>query len=292
MIATVALDVGAYHAEGCVWDSVRNRLLFVDLYAGRVLDHDPESGDVVVHELGGQATDVHPTTRPDRVLVAVRDGIALVDASGAVTPLARPLHDRPELRMNDGHVAPDGRYFAGSMADDVTPGVGELFCLDPGTGELSVVFAGVTISNGIDWSPDGATAYYVDSPTGRIDACDYDAGAPAGLAQRRPFARIDPDLGMPDGLTVDAEGGVWVAVFGGGQVQHFTPSGELDAVVEVPGAPLVTACCLGGRDLDQLFIATSQENLDADALAAQPDAGRIFAVAPGVTGKPATPFPC
>ena len=292
MIATVALDVGAYHAEGCVWDPVRQRLLFVDLYAGRVFDHDPESGAVVVHELGGQATDVHPTTRPDRLLVAVRDGIALFDDAGAATSLARPLHGRPGLRMNDGHVAPDGRYFAGTMADDVTPGVGELFCLDPGTGELSVVLGGVTISNGIDWSPDGAIVYYVDSPTGRIDVFDYDAGTPAGLTDRRPFARIDPDLGMPDGLTVDAEGGVWVAVFGGGQVQRFTPSGERDAVMHTPGASLVTACCFGGRDLDELFIATSQENLGADDLAAQPEAGRIFAATPGVTGKPATPFPC
>ena len=152
--------------------------------------------------------------------------------------------------------------------------------LDP-DGSTTVVLEGVTISNGLEWSPDGALAYYVDSATGRIDVFDYDRDR--GLSGRRPFAEV---TGGPDGLTVDADGGVWVALYAGGAVQRFTPEGTLDEVIEVPVSK-ATACTFGGADLDQLFITTSREYLASDD---EPAAGSLFVATPGVRGRPVREF--
>ena len=155
-----------------------------------------------------------------------------------------------------------------------------MYQLDP-DGATAVVLEGVTISNGLEWSPDGSLAYYVDSPTGRIDVFDYDRER--GLIGRRPFVEA---LSGPDGLTVDADGGVWVALYAGGAVRRYTPDGVLDEVVEVPVSK-ATACTFGGPDLDQLFITTSREHLPADA---EPSAGAVFVATPGLCGRPVREF--
>jgi sugar lactone lactonase YvrE len=155
-----------------------------------------------------------------------------------------------------------------------------VYRLDP---DLSVhtVIEGVTISNGLEWTPDGSRAYYVDTPTHRIDVFDYDRDA--GLTARRPFVETG---GNPDGLTVDADGGVWVAFFGGGAVHRYGPDGTLDEVVEV-GARQVTACTLGGSDLSELFITTSRERLEPGD---DPAAGSLFHADAGVRGRPVREF--
>ena len=170
------------------------------------------------------------------------------------------------------------------MAYDRHHGDGALYRLDP---DLSVVVVldGVTISNGVDWSPDGSRAYYTDTETYRIDVFDYDAAA--GLTRRRRFAEIPSDVGRPDGLTVDAQGGVWVAVNRGGAVRRYTSDGHPDEVIEVP-ARKVTACAFGGPGLDELFITTSREGLAADD---DPLAGALFRVVPGARGEPVREFP-
>jgi sugar lactone lactonase YvrE len=145
-----------------------------------------------------------------------------------------------------------------------------------------VVLEGVTVSNGLDWSPDGSRAYYNDTSTHRVDVFDYDREA--GLTGRRPFAEMAP--ARPDGLTVDSEGGVWVAISNGGEVRRYAPDGKLDEVVQVP-VKKTTACTFGGTDLDQLFITTSQEGLEPGA---DPVAGSLFRVVPGVTGLPVREF--
>jgi sugar lactone lactonase YvrE len=188
----------------------------------------------------------------------------------------------PAIRMNEGGCDPDGRFYIGTMAYDQTPGAGSLYMAGPG-GALSVVEPGATISNGFDFSPDGGLAYYADTTTGRVDVFDYDRAH--GLTGRRPFAVIDAADGGPDGLTVDAEGGVWVAVWGGGAVRRYSPEGRLDAVVRMPVSK-VTAVAFGGDDLDRLFITTSTHGVDR---AAEPDAGALFTADPGVRGRPVLP---
>ena len=155
------------------------------------------------------------------------------------------------------------------MAYDQRPGAGALYRLDP-DGSARMVLENVTISNGLEWSPDGSRAYYNDTPTHRTDVFDYDVDS--GLTGLRPFAEVPPEAGHPDGLTVDEEGGVWVALYEGGAVRRYASDGVLDEVIEIP-ARKVTACTFGGPNLDELFITTSREGLEPDG---DPLAGSLF----------------
>jgi sugar lactone lactonase YvrE len=186
------------------------------------------------------------------------------------------------VRMNEGGCDPDGRFWCGSMAYDRRPGGAAVYRLDPDR-SVRRVLDGVTISNGLEWSPDGSRAYYDDTATHRVDVFDYDTDD--GLTARRPFVVLT-DAERPDGLTVDTEGGVWVALNGSGVVHRYTPAGVLDEVVHLP-TPKVTACTFGGPGLDQLFITTSREGMAPDD---DPVAGSLFRADVGVSGLPVREF--
>jgi sugar lactone lactonase YvrE len=286
LVATPHLDVGAAHAEGVVWDAARARLLFVDIPAGRVFDHDPVTGAVDMLEVGRPVGAVAPRANGGLVL-AVREGFAVVDG-GEVEVVAAPYGDDPAIRMNDGTCDPRGRFLAGSMGYGAPPGAGMLFRLDPDR-SVRVLLNRVTISNGLDWSADGRRCFYVDTPTQRIDVLDYDLDVGV-FGERRAFAAVDVHAGMPDGLTVDAEGNVWVALYGGGAVHRYAPDGRLTGRVEVPEARLVTSCCFGGPDLADLYVSTSTEDLDPAQLAAQPGAGHVFVVRSAGAGRPSPTY--
>lgn len=280
MLAEQLTDPVAHHGEGPVWadwDGTGGSLRWVDMLAGDVLSL-AAAGRVGRRPVGAVAAALRPRTVGGAV-IAVERGFALAAADGTVTTLP-PVWDDPSIRMNEGTCDPHGRFWCGSMSYRAVPGAGALYRLDR---DLSVrrVLVGVTISNGIEWSPDGSRVYYNDTPTGRVDVFDSEDG---GLTNRRTF--VVPDGLRPDGLTVDADGGVWVAGHGQGRVHRYTPDGRLDEVVEVPVAK-VTACCLGGPNLDRLFITTSRENLPAGA---DPLAGSLFVADVGVVGLPARPF--
>jgi sugar lactone lactonase YvrE len=168
------------------------------------------------------------------------------------------------------------------MAYDQRPGAAALYRLDP-HGAVASVLSGVTVSNGLEWSPDGSLAYYDDTATHRVDVFDYDRDG--GLSGRRPFVLL-PDDALPDGLTVDADGGIWVALYGSGQVHRYSAAGVLDEVVQMP-TPRVTACTFGGPRLDQLFITTSAEGLEQGE---DPLAGSLFRADVGVAGLPVREF--
>jgi sugar lactone lactonase YvrE len=165
------------------------------------------------------------------------------------------------------------------MAYDMRPSAGKLYRLD-GEGTVTEVLAGVTISNGIGWSPDGETVYYADTGTRRVDAFSYTSEL--GLHARRPFVTFERERGAPDGLTVDADGCVWVALWGGAAVHRYRPDGSLDGAIELP-VTQVTACTFGGDDLRDLFITTSRQEV---AEGEQPEAGAIFRARPAVQGLP------
>jgi sugar lactone lactonase YvrE len=189
-------------------------------------------------------------------------------------------HD--EARMNEGGCDPDGRFWCGSMAYDRKPGSAALYRLDPDR-SIRVAMTGVTISNGLEWTPDGSLAYYADTATHQVDVFDYDRDA--GLTDRRPFVTMADDE-RPDGLTVDSTGAVWVAMNGSGTVRRYTPTGVLDGEVRLPTAQ-VTACTFGGPDLDQLFVTTSREGMAPDD---DPIAGSLFRADVGVAGLPVREF--
>ncbi|MGP3933010.1 SMP-30/gluconolactonase/LRE family protein [Nonomuraea sp. KM88] len=280
--AYTVTDPVAEHGEGPVWSSRWGGLRWVDMLAGDVLALDA-GGGVRRRHAGALAAVVRPRVSGGYVVAAERE-LLLADSDDLDAPL-RSLGEAwtdPSIRMNEGGCDPDGRFYIGSMAYDATPGRGSFYVAGP-DGELRVVLPGVTISNGFDFSPDGSLAYYADTETGRVDVLDYTPDG--GLSGRRPFVVVDPDQGAPDGLTVDAEGGVWVALWQGGAVHRYDAGGRLDAVVTLP-VRKVTAVAFGGDGLDRLFITTSALDVDRGE---QPAAGALFAADPGVRGRPVLP---
>lgn len=259
----------AYHGEGPVWSQTWGGLRWLDMLAGDVLSLS-EDGTVERRHVDTAVASVRPRQAGGAV-IGVERGFALEDADGRVSFLDS-LWSSDNIRMNEGGCDPDGRFYCGSMAYDLRPGAGALHRLDP-DGSTTTVLESVTISNGLEWSPDGSRAYYVDTPTGGIDVFDYDGE----LTGRRRFTDV-PD--GPDGLAVDEQGGVWVARSGGGAVHRYTPDGTLDEVVQLP-VTKVTACAFGGPGLDRLFITTSCEYIDTEA---EPESGALFTCLPGVRG--------
>jgi sugar lactone lactonase YvrE len=183
------------------------------------------------------------------------------------------------MRANDGAVDPGGRFWIGTMCDDEAPDLAALYRFDP-DGSLRSVLADISLSNGLGWSADERRMYYVDSPTLRIDVLDYDVTT-GTVENRRPFATIEAGVGVPDGIVLDDEGGVWVALYGGAQVRRYDPDGALDAVLAVP-ADNATACWFGGDGGRRLFITTARSP--------QPLGGGLFVTEPGFTGRPAQAF--
>ncbi|MFE6968993.1 SMP-30/gluconolactonase/LRE family protein [Isoptericola sp. NPDC057653] len=274
----------AHHAEGPVWWPAWGGLRFVDMLAGDLLTVRPD-GAVDRRHVGDVAALVRPRAAGGFVVALEREVAVADDDDGPLRPLAR-LDDGPAVRLNEGATAPDGALYAGGMVTG--PGAtASLHRIDP-DGTTRVVLDGIGCSNGLGFSPDGTLAYYVDTAAHRVDLLDVVAASvdPRGLVGRRPFATVDPADGVPDGLAVDAEGGVWVALWGGSVVRRYAPDGRPDAEVRLP-ASQVTACAFGGERLDTLYVTTSRQGLAAGA---EPEAGSLFRVEVGVRGLPALPF--
>ena len=262
-------DPVAEHGEGPVWFDGPEDLYWVDMLAGDVLKLDTD-GEMLRRHVGTVAAALRPRIQGGFVM-ALQRGFAMDDGDGSPLRQLEPLWDDVGVRMNEGACDPEGRFYCGSMAYDQAPGGGKMYRLDP-DGTVRVVLQGCSISNGLDWSPDGSTAYYADTATQRIDAFDY--SPTGGLANRRPVVNIPAAAGAPDGLTVDNEGAIWVALWGGSAVHRYLPDGTLDTVVTLP-ASRVTACTIGGASLDRLYITTSRLGLPAGA---EPEAGSLFHV--------------
>ena len=254
--------------EGPVWDARRGELLRVDIPRGLVHGWDPVSGRAWRREYDGEVSAVVPRASADGFVVACGHRLILDDG----TPLAELESDVASNRLNDCKCDPQGRLWAGTMSKLRVPGTAALYRLDPGEPPVEVIGA-TTISNGLDWSPDGERMYFVDSPTQRIDVLDFDA-ATGTPSNRRPLAHVEPADGLPDGLTVDAEGGIWVCLFGGGAIRRYDERGRLDEVVELPLAK-PTSAAFGGAGLKTLFVT---------------GAGALLALEPGVRGRPANRF--
>ena len=288
MTATPELlvDAGASLGECPRWDAARERLWWVDIDAGRVHDLDPATGDQVSHELGRKVGAIAPRRGGGAVLATAAGFEAFDPATGTAAPLASV--DMPAgVIMNDGACDPAGRFWAGTVAEDERPGAGSLYRLDAG-GAVHAQLADVTISNGLGWSPDGTLMYYVDTATGGVDVFDFDVAAGA-LAGRRRFVDVPERAGYPDGLAVDDDGAVWVALWEGAAVNRYLPDGRLDRTVSLPTTH-VTACAFAGPGRTTLFVTTAAGYLDPAARAEQPHAGALFAVDVGVGGPAAAAF--
>ena len=278
-------------SEGPRWDAEREELLWVDIVGSCLHRARLDAGgllDVVASiQFDRMVGAVAPAVGGGYVLAA-GTGFLFADASGTVIELAQPESGRVDVRMNDGACDPQGRFWAGTMAHDESPGSGVLYRLEL-DGTCTTVLPGLTISNGIGWSPDGAVMYLSDSGTGSIDRFDFDP-ATGSIGGRRAIVQITEPGVAPDGLTVDEDGDLWVALWGGAALRRYSPDGSLVAVLPVP-VDRPTSCAFGGPDRATLFITTARHGLDETALARQPDAGRVFRVdGLSVRGAPCAPY--
>ncbi|GAA4208685.1 SMP-30/gluconolactonase/LRE family protein [Actinocatenispora rupis] len=271
----------AEHGEGPCWDATAGVLRWVDMLRGDLLAVAPGGGPVTRHHVGTVAAALRPRTGGGLVVATERGFALLDDPDGPVRQLPEVWTD-PAVRMNDGGCDPHGRFYCGSMAYDATPGAAALYRLDP-DGTVHTVLTGVTVSNGLAFTPDGTTAYYADTETGRVDAFSVLDGE---LLDRRPVVVVPAADGAPDGLTLDADGHLWVALWGGGAVRRYSPDGELEQHLPVP-VRHVTACTFGGPGLDTLYVTTSTVDATPDEYGR---AGALFAHHPTVGGLPPLPY--
>ncbi|HJQ01822.1 MAG TPA: SMP-30/gluconolactonase/LRE family protein [Jatrophihabitans sp.] len=272
--------------DGPGWDATEQCLRYVDIVAGRLYRWWYGTGETNHQDFVGLLGAAVP--RVGGGLVLSLDGhLVACDPWGEVQDRYRVETEVAGNRLNDAQCDPAGRLYVGSMAGLDRPGAAALYRVDPDW-RVQRVLGGTTISNGLGWSPDAATMYFADSGAGRVYAFDYDVRT-ASMSRQREFCALEPADGAPDGLTVDTEGYLWVATFGGGTVRRYSPSGRLDGLLRLP-VRNVTSCAFGGPGLDELFITTAAIELTDAERAAQPDAGRIFRYRPGVTGLPQHKF--
>jgi len=283
--AELVVDAQAWLGEGPAWDARTQNLYWVDILAGKL--HIFRHVDRVL-ELGESVSAVAPCRSGGVILTMGRAFCRLDPDSGAVSQLAVPDGELDENRFNDGKCDAAGRFLAGTMNRDERQPTGSLYSLDPG-GTITRLLTGVTISNGIAWSPDHRTLYYIDTPTREVHAFDYDLETGL-LANRRSAIRVPAEMGWPDGMTSDTSGCLWIALWGGASVTRWDPqSGEPLEQVHLP-ALNVSSCVFGGEELNDLYITSARAGLDEATLQEYPQSGGLFRLSTNAVGMPTFEF--
>ncbi len=287
--ANLILDVQATLAEGPIWDTRENVLWWIDINECRLHRFDPATNENKTFDIGQKVGTVVPRASGG-LMLAVESGFAAYDpASGKLDLVADPESHLPLNRFNDGKCDPAGRFWAGTLEiveEDMT--AGSLYCLYP-DGRVERRVPDVGISNGIVWTSDKKTMYFIDSPTRRVDAFDYD-NETGEISNRRTAIELPEGMGYPDGMAIDSEDKLWVALWAGWGVARFDPTtGDLLEKIDVQ-ASQVTACAFGGPELKDLYITTARRDLEGEALNDQPDAGGLFHIKLDVAGVPSTAY--
>lgn len=282
MRAELLLDSRAQLGEGPIWHPKEQALYWVDIEGCQVHRYCPETHTDKSVRLPERVGAVVPR-RNGQLVVALQNSIAALDfESGELVETLCPFEaDQPGVRANDGKCDPQGRFWIGSMDLKCRQGAGAFYCLDT-DGKLDLKLDDVSISNGLAWTADHQTLFYIDSPTGKVDAFDFDVDR-GDISNRRTAFEIPEGAGSPDGMAIDVNGNLWIAMFFGSAVLCFDPAtGEVLERVELD-VPFVTACAFGGEKLDTLFITTATSE---DA----PTSGGLFVAKPNVCGSPTFSF--
>jgi sugar lactone lactonase YvrE len=273
--------------EGAIWNPNDEHLYWVDILSSMLHIYDPRTGTDKPIPTGSYVGTVVPVANGD-VIVALQKGIFRMNTeTRALTLLTNPLPG-PPVRFNDGKCDPAGRFWVGTISMDGARGTSKLYRLDR-DGTLHEMLHDVSISNGIVWTEDRKTMYYNDTPTGTVQVFDYD-DATGNISNRNIAFRIPEEQGSPDGMAIDSEGMLWIAMWGGGSVNRYDPlSGALLQQVKVP-APHTASCAFGGKDMKTLYITTARVELTAAELERYPTSGDVFAAEAGVAGVPANVY--
>ena len=287
------IPVGNGLGECILWDDAAGQALWTDIPGRRLFSHDPVSGSTKHVEFDEELCSFGLIAGSSKLVCAFRSGIAIVERTGGRRKWLYRLADADAVRLNDGRVDRQGRFWVGSMMDNegnrLTSGnSGELYCLNA-TGEVCSHLKGIRISNSLCWSPEGDILYFGDSPRREIYAFDFDTQR-GTLSNRRVFART-PEGTVPDGSTVDSEGFVWNAEWGGGRVVRYAPDGAVDTAVQLPVSH-VTCVAFGGADLSDLYVTTARYGLSDEALREQFQAGCVFVFGTSARGVREARFSC
>jgi sugar lactone lactonase YvrE len=274
--------------EGALWDHRRKRLLFVDIEKHLLYLYDPVADKLRSIETGQRIGTVVPK-QDGRLLVALEKSVAVLDLDTETAETVLEVEpDLPHNRFNDGKCDPAGRFWVGTMAMDMKEGNAGLYRIDPDY-KIKRMLPGVSISNGIAWSRDHTRLYYIDTPSRKVDCFDYDHHT-GDISQRRTIIEVPEAMGYPDGMTIDTEGCLWIAMFGGAAVTCWSPEERrLIASHPIP-ANNVTSCTFGGEALDELYITTARIQMTAEDSSKYPQAGGVFRFKPGVRGLPCYEF--
>lgn len=284
-IATIVLDHRCLLGEGPVWDPASRRVLWVDITRGEIHQFFTEQKKHKVFK-ANQMVGAIALTSSGELIAALQHGFFNVNLEKQIlTPIHDPEADLPDNRFNDGKCDPAGRFWAGTMSVLDKEKAGKLYVLHTDL-SVSIKINEVTCSNGMAWSLDHKTFYYIDTVTQEVVAYDYDL-AHATLRNKRSIIKIAVEEGYPDGMTIDSEGMLWIALWGGGKVKRYNPgNGQLLAQIHLPVSQ-VTSCTFGGEYLEDLYITTARTGLTKEALDLQPLAGSLFVVRKsGYTGVP------
>ncbi|NQU80240.1 MAG: SMP-30/gluconolactonase/LRE family protein [Bacteroidetes bacterium] len=285
MNAELILDAKASLGEGAIWDQKEKILYWVDIEEGILHKFNPVSVEDVQFNLNKKIGTVVPSEKGG-LLVALEDGIYHYNTiTDSISFITNPSENNSEIRFNDGKCDPAGRLWAGTMSLTGKQKAGALYCLN-NNGAIEKKIDSVSISNGIVWSLDNTKMYYIDTPTGKVREYSYD-NTTGNISFIRDAVIITPDLGHPDGMTIDSKGNLWIALWGGSAVGCWNPdNGKLLCKINVPVLN-VTSCAFGGENLETLFITTASLGIPHDKQEKYPYRGGLFKADPGVKGIPA-----
>jgi sugar lactone lactonase YvrE len=290
MISTpeLVLDAQANLGEGPAWETHSGCLYWVDIHAGHLHIFNPQEGTDRLIDVGEFLGCAAPRSAGGLVL-GLRSGFTTLDLStGKLTRLVNPEPNLPGNRFNDGKCDPAGRFLAGTLNDTEVKACGSLYSLAP-DGAVKTLVTGTLTSNGLAWSPDQHTLYYIDTPTLIVMAYDYDP-ATGEIANPRPVVSVPPELGLPDGMTSDVDGMLWVALWGGAKLTRWDPAtGSLVAEIPLP-ALNVSSCAFGGPDLTDIYVTTAREGMSPEQLAKYPLSGGLFRIRTNIRGMPTFEF--
>ncbi len=275
-------NVRADLGEGPVWDEKNQILYWIDILNGLIHEYHMESGMSQYFSVGEMIGSYALTDRGN-MIVATQKGFGFIDKkTGNYQLLAAPERNIPDNRFNDGKCDPSGRFWAGTMSLTGKEKAGTLYKFEDG--QAHPMIRGVSISNGLAWSSDTKTMYYIDTPTRQVVGYDFNLKE-GQISNKRVILTLEAGSGYPDGMTIDGEGMLWIAHWGGWQVSRWDPStGRKLQTIDLP-VEQVTSVTFGGKDFNTLFVTTAKTGLSAEALLKQPLAGSVLWVKiKGVTG--------